>query len=65
MYVFHVFAIDKRSDEIVYSAELVGRNRDAIKMIALADIVRENEVTNEDIDNYHFIVQQIGEGYSK
>ncbi len=65
MYVYDVVVVSKKSDEIVFDSCIVARSKDAAKLLALAQIMREEKPTDEEIDDYHFAISQVGDGYTK
>jgi hypothetical protein len=65
MYVYDVVVISKQSDGIVFDSYIVARSKDAAKLLALAQIMRDVNPTDEQVDDYHFAISQVGDGYTK
>ena len=66
MYVYDVVVVSKKLDGIVFDSYIVARSKDAAKLIALAHVMRrDGKPTDEEIDDYHFAISQVGDGYTK
>jgi hypothetical protein len=65
MYVYDVVVVSKKSDRIALHSCIVARSKDAAKLIALAHVMRDGKPTDEEIDDYHFAISQVGDGYIK
>jgi hypothetical protein len=65
MYIYFVVAVDKETNTYIDDNVFVAQDEEMAKMMMLASLMREKQLTDESIANYHFAVEQIGEGYSE